>query len=314
MLKSKKGQEALGISLATLVSMVLGIMIAMGLFTFIYAIRTGEKLEQRFLAMDIATLIDTITISPYDLAIDYPKDTHKLAINIEKEKVSVYKPPKLISTQDSYKYSEDKNIIYEYAELIPSEGLSVRPLFIKEGNKINVIERGYYIAGIQRPVCTELPNKESLKANKELINVITKPIDNLEQLGNNELIAKAKGADVAVIILLGEDIDETINKLNAYIHVDSAKSSESKYLACLIINKILDNERLNSLIQDKGLREFTSQSIQPTDKYDILNLGNIALILDIGNKRIPKERNILDSNDAMQLIEESITQGIDAYG
>ncbi|MEK6808411.1 MAG: hypothetical protein AABY14_01865 [Nanoarchaeota archaeon] len=312
-MRYKKAQESLGLSYRTIISLVLIVEVILGLMLFIFSVKSGVRFEQHFLARDIATLIDTITISPNNLIIDYPKDTNNLAINIEKERVIVYKPPKYTSVPETYPFSEDKNIEYTYTELLPTEQNGIRPRFMKQGDKINIIGEKYFLKSIEKPICRLPKDKDSLKSKGKLIDVIIEDRDELSILESQEFISKANKADVVVIITKGDDVDETINPINAYIHLDSKNAEKSKYLSCLIINKILDNQKLNSLISEKNLKEFTNQKILLTEKFN-LNLNGLVILLEIGNKKIPSSSNILNDEEFTDIVKDSINQAIDSYG
>ena len=313
MFKSKKADESLGLSWRTLISMVLIIEIFLGFMTFIYAIKSGNRFEIHFLSRDIATVIDTVTISPGDIIIDYPRDTKNLGIQIEKEKVLVYKLPKFTSPPETYLFSEDRNLIYDYAELVPSGDYAVRPRFVKQGDNINILEKEYSFEEAKNLVCVDVPGRQPLKTKGSLVNTIVEYTKDLALLGDTSFQSDAPLSDVVVLITEGDDFDETNNPINAYIHVDSAKSHEAKFLACLIINKILESGKINELIAKNSLADFTSANIFPTDKYSI-NYGNLAIVLETGNQHITKEENILFQPEFPAIIKEAVNQAIDTYG
>jgi len=312
---SKKAQEAVGISYRTIISLVLVVEVMLGLMVFIYGIKSGNVFEEHFIARDIATLIDAITISPNDIAIDYPRDTNALAISIEKEHVLVYKPPKFTSLPEQYPYSEDKNIGYDYKEISPSEGLNIRPRFIKHGNHISITGERYSTEGIEVPDCNNLPERESFSKSGKLTNLLIKDTQEpAELLADRGFIDKEKTADAVVIITSSDEIDESVNPIYAYINADSKKFQESRYFACLIIRNIMEHGGLNSLITDKELKEFTVQNTLSTDKY-ALSTDNLAILLKIGNTRIREDKNLLSYKEQFtQGIKEAIYKAIDEYG
>ncbi|MDP7180364.1 MAG: hypothetical protein QF824_03780, partial [Candidatus Woesearchaeota archaeon] len=127
-----------------------------------------------------------------------------------------------------------------------------------------------------------------------------------------DIIASSKDAFIS-LIKFTSNFDESHNNLVAYISSSSTKSLESERVACLILNEIITNTDLNTLIQENNLKGITGITIIPTSEYGALNQDNIAVILQIGNQRIGESQNLLENEEAMLAISSSINKGIEQY-
>ena len=283
MFSSKKADESFGISLKTLIGMVL-VAIAIGmLFIFISKVQSGIIFDQKFLTSDLGLLIDTISNPSGNLVVDYPRDTRQLAIEIKDSNIAVFNPSLFDPFKQTYDFTQDKSIDYENKELIPDEGKSIVPRFVKQGSKIKIHSTETNAGESGKLACALPENKESLRQKGSLITVLPEIIADASELDDSKLKEKVKGADVSVLILSSDNFDERINPINGYVSLSSKKIDESKYLACLVMNLIFEDKEIKQKLSERKIPEFILQKILLTDRYEILADDKISIVLEIGN-------------------------------
>ncbi len=311
MFASKKAQEAVGISFRTLISAILVIEIIVGIGGFVYALKSGDIFDRHFLSRDIALLMDTLSIPSGNVIIDYSRDTIGSAIEIQKEKVSIFNPSKFEPRKDSYEFTEDKNIEYEYKEMIPSEGKSIAPRFVKDGNRIKIFSDE--VAGGEggKLQCDIPETKESLKSKNALLNILVEH-ESISDLEDGKLKDKIKGADVSVLMIQPENSEQDSNPITAYVHLYSKKSDESIYFACLLMNSIYSNQEIKKKLSEKQISDFTLNRILLTDKYDSLDTDSITVVLEIGNRW--NYNAYFTSQEFTEKIKELTNIAVDEYG
>jgi len=309
---SKKGQEETEMTIIPTFALVIVFgVIFIGLISFVDDIRDNSLFEKMFLARDLAILIDTLYVAPGSVDVNYLKDTFWFSYHFAPGKVEVYDETDGIDLRrETYFFVEDNNIFFEEKELSyeeePEKKVQLR--FLKSEDRIEVKE-GIGVDGIPKILCPKLESVETVEGK----TLFTPALIPLSHLGNREFKEKVKGAFVAVISYAGSDIDSNVNNIIAYVFSSSPKMKESRRMACLILNEIISNEELKKIIEKNNLNNITGINVALTDGFDILEQGNIAILLKIGNKEIEKEKNILENEEAMQAIMGSINKGIEKY-
>ncbi|MBN1501914.1 hypothetical protein JW930_00080 [Candidatus Woesearchaeota archaeon] len=113
---SKRGS----MTLWTLVDLFMLAVIVLAFLFQIWLISQSTLFERRFLARDMALLIDTVYASPNNLDIRYPQNTLWFSLLFENSKVSVTdKRKEDLPLSASYYFTEDTSINFVYKQLDP---------------------------------------------------------------------------------------------------------------------------------------------------------------------------------------------------
>jgi len=70
-----------------------------------------------------------------------------------------------------------------------------------------------------------------------------------------------------------------VNDIIAYVPMGGQRSTQSKKLACLILNNIISDQKIKDAIDAYNLNDIRGISIVPTDSYDLISKGNILVLL-----------------------------------
>lgn len=304
---SKKAQEEIEMMVIPAFALVIVFgVIFFGLISFVDDIRNNSLFEKIFLTRDTAILIDTLYIAPGSVEVNYPKDTFWFSYHFAPGKVEVYDTTDEIEPRrEKYFFADDINIDFEEKEfkLSPdefsyAEGLKreLKLRFVKDADKIQVKEITEVEDTPMRLSCPELESHESIEKERLFSYYYLEDKGFKEKILEDKEFKKAVKGAVAAIISYISNIEN--NNIIAYVSSSSSKMKESERMACLILNEIISNERLKE--------DIVGVTIVFTEEFGILNYGNIAVLLKIGN-------NILESEDAKESIKESVRKGKEKY-
>ena len=227
--------------------------------------------QKKFLAKDMALLIDTLYAAPGNIYIDYPQNTLWFSARFSENKVEVFENQrKLINPIGEGSFLEDRNVRFVYKEFIPkTEYTDKKTLFQKYLPVFELLKRRKY--DLEK---SQTLNLTFLKTYNELIVANDGKFSNMNALKcpwkdnlNKEplLVVDQKDAlfyiellpffkDSAEIIYL-DDISDgtytdnviiifTFNKTANSSYIRSyfdAESSALTALSCNIVNEILSN-------------------------------------------------------------------------
>jgi hypothetical protein len=132
----------------TIIGMIILLIVIALLFLKAYKEGQDTKYDKLFLAKDIAMFVDSIYASPNELVIKYPQNTYDYSYKFEESKITVFKKSESEILGQSYIFSEEKNIKFEYKTIntsteesedeliINSEEGNVPLIFVKNSNEI----------------------------------------------------------------------------------------------------------------------------------------------------------------------------------
>jgi len=303
----------------------------------------SETPYKAYLARDMALVIDTLFSSPGNIIINYTQNVSKYNIDFNENSTTVYKktqidgmsykfvgykgfemdltlknPAKIqfakINDEISIGESLEKNLNLLKCDETTGESLKDKKILVDPGYEKDKIEPSGEICGIANSFIFKITN-----AWINYFNILS--TRNLHEYDGDEGILSIncndpsesdKPADAGVVISLraGKNKDTTKNNIKAFIVSGSVKEKESRKLACLIINSILENKAFDNT-------KITGASIVPvdvevTDKdFPEKIKDEIFVMLEIGNT---------ESDDGKELLKKipelggSISSGFIKYG
>ncbi|MBN2421880.1 hypothetical protein JXB41_01520 [Candidatus Woesearchaeota archaeon] len=119
--KNKKA-EGTRLSLWTLIDLFVLLVIVIAFFFEIYTISKNTWFEKRFLAKDIAMMVDTVYASPADVVVVYPQNTLWFSFKFEKNKITVFdrlQEKKVSFSGITQYFTEDNKLEFVYKDLNP---------------------------------------------------------------------------------------------------------------------------------------------------------------------------------------------------
>lgn len=317
---------------------------------------SSERPYQAYLAKDMALIISSLYSSPGgNILIDYTQNASNFTVSINEENVSLYrKGPKTDDISRKFIGTETDKIITKLLEK-PN-----KIQFAKIGNKI-IIDNQLKV-NLNTLFCDETTG-ETLKDKKILIdpgyeegnieeskkicnignglisNIIAEGFDPLNILSTIKFdvgepkslyckdISKTDASiDANVIISLrAGKYDNEKNNIKAFIISGSGKEKESKILACLIINSILSNKRVNDVNID-GVSiipvnlETTNENFpkyiflkngEKAEDFNAADFDKTFVLLEIGNAESEQGKLLLGK---ISELGNSIAKGLIDYG
>ena len=305
---------------------------------------SNETPYMDYLAKDMALVIDSLFSSPASILINYTENTLDYSINFNEDSVIVHHPDSYSKTRkfigsktskiDATLKEPDKirfakigneilidNVVQANLNTLTCDELTGEKLT----NKKILIDLGYEKQDIEtsKEIC--------LIANSFIANIIKKEDDTSKGFDSSNILSTMKfdvgepkliycedmsesdiptDADVIISLRAGKNKDAAKNNIKAFIVSGSEKEKESKKLACLIINSILENKALDKI-------KITGVSIVPVD-FDLVDVDfkegikdDIFVILEIGNTESGYGKNLLEKAPELG---NSIGKGVMSYG
>lgn len=303
----------------------------------------SETPYKAYLARDMALVIDSLFSSPGNIIINYAQNVSKYYIDFNENSTTVYKKTKIDGM--SYKFVGYKGFEMDLTLENPAKIQFAKindEIFIGESLKKNLntlkcdettkeslkdkkilVDPGYEKDNLNpsNKIC-DIANSFIFKITNAWVNYLNIfSTRNLNEYDEDEGIIsincndpsktdESSEADVVISLREGKDEYTTKNNIKAFIVSGSGKEKESRKLACLIINSILENKAFDDIW-------ITGASIVPVD----LELNNkefperikdkIFVMLEIGNS---------ESDDGKELLKKipelggSISNGFIEYG
>ena len=194
-----------------------------------------------------------------------------------------------------------------------------KKLLIDEGHgseELGFTSQGRYESRIIDSIAKSFQVESSSKGFGNIDHTRTGLIgENTPRLSKTKIKEKIKNSDIIISLHVGKD-DKEINNLKAYYSIQSNREIQDKTikLACLVLNKILDNEE-SGYITGASIIPIDSDTILETDTDPILNYeeakDKIAILLELGNIEINRGDNMLYKEDGK--IGSSMIEGLKAY-
>jgi len=303
----------------------------------------SETPYKAYLVRDMALVIDTLFSSPGNIIINYTQDVSKYYIDFNENSVTVYK--KIQIDGMSYKFVGRKGFEMDLTlenpakiqfakindEVAIGESLKKNLNILKcdettgeslKDKKI-LVDPGYEKDNVNpsKEICN-IANYFIFKVTNAWVNYLnifsTRNLHEYDEDGGIISINcndpsktdELSEADVVISLKEGKDEDTTKNNIKAFIVSGSVKEKESRKLACLIINYILENKAFDN-IRITGV-SIVPVDIEATDKDFPEGIQDkIFVMLEIGNS---------ESEDGKELLEkipelgDSIYKGFMEYG
>ena len=303
----------------------------------------SETPYKAYLARDMALVIDTLFSSPGNVIINYTQNVSNYYIDFNKNSTTVYKKTQIDGM--SYKFvgykgfemdltlenpakiqfakindeifigeSLKKNLNTLQCDETTGESLKDKKILVDPGYEKDNVNPSNEICGIANSFIFKVTN-----AWVNYFNIFS--TRNIHEYDEDEGIIsincndpsktdESSEADVVISLRAGKDEDTTKNNIKAFIVSGSVKEKESRKLACLIINYILENKALDGI-------KITGASIVPvdveaTDKDFPEGIQDeIFVMLEIGNSESDNGKELLKK---IPELGDSIYKGFMEYG
>ena len=339
----KKRGAALPMLLAS--EVVAAAIILLLLFNHAMRWSSTERPYQAYLAKDMALVMDSLYSSPGgNLIVNYTQNASKFTVSIDEEKALLYKAgigtdeisrkfigtgtdkidEKLLEKPDKIQFAKigneilidnliKANLNILTCDEFSGEKLINKKILVDPGYEKNSIKPSGEMCGIANSFVSKLTatgvsslnifSTRNLDEYDENVGIIS---INCNDLSKSE---KLYDADVVISLRSGKDKDTT-NNIKAFIVSGSEKEKESKKLACLIINSILENKDLGDI-------KITGASVVPinlevTDNDFPDGIKNkIFVMLEIGNTESEQGKLLLEK---VSELGDSISRGFMEYG
>ena len=303
----------------------------------------SETPYKAYLARDMALVIDTLFSSPGNVIINYTQNVSNYYIDFNKNSTTVYTKTQIDGM--SYKFVGYKGFEMDLTLENPAKIQFAKindEIFIGESLKKNLntlkcdettgeslkdkkilVDPGYEKDNVNplKEICG-IANSFIFKVTNAWVNHLNIfSTRNLHEYDEDEGIIsincndpsktdESSEADVVISFRAGKDEDTTKNNIKAFIVSGSVKEKESRKLACLIINYILENKDLDNI-------KITGASIVPvdveaTDKDFPEGIQDkIFVMLEIGNSESDDGKELLKK---IPVLGDSIYKGFMEYG
>jgi len=303
----------------------------------------SETPYKAYLAKDMALVVDALFSSPGNVIINYTQNVSNYYIDFNENSTTVYKKTQIDGM--SYKFvgykgfemdltlenpakiqfakindeiaigeSLKKNLDTLKCDETTGGSLKDKKILVDPGYEKDSVKPSNEMCGIANSFIFKLTNTWV-----NYLNIFS--TRNLHEYDEDEGIIsincndpsetdESSEADVVISFRAGKGKDTTTNNIKAFIVSGSDKEKESRKLACLIINSILENKAFDDI-------RITGASIVPvdleaTDKDFPEGIKNkIFVMLEIGNS---------ESDDGKELLKKiselggSISNGFTEYG
>jgi N-acetylmuramoyl-L-alanine amidase len=276
--KSKKGDMNSEI-LVQIYNLLLAAVLLLMLLAFVKSIETGEYLKKEYLSKDIALMIDTVSISSYEIKYDYTGGVIGLGdfyFNFIDGKVSSAEayPKRGVAIPVFYPYGVDKRIGLSYRQIINESIIEMhkKPSFFYIGFHDNKsyehcieldtkatdwLSRTFVIdignGGEDKGFIGSVVESEENRNKARLLNGylksagagrvdLTRSFEVEETINNIERINRINrsNADVVVSIHTGFDINPYIYDALIYINSESPRLDENRKLSCILKNNLIN--------------------------------------------------------------------------
>ena len=247
-------------------------VIFLTLMGWVHYVSSTSVFEQDFLLRDSAMMLEALYAAPGNIIKDYEENTFWFTFNFEKNKVMVEDE----TTAFGIMPSETKPEFYFSArEDLNLKEEKLRPIFKEEDNKEKIkqenVEKKAKLMFSKTDDEIKVSGDVNLNKLRCFKSKSSEKLQSYSILVNNEKYREEFEKN-RVVISINKGKGERVAK--AYIYSGSSKLKDSRALACLILNRILEREGI------KGAAIITA------DNYGFLDeriKDNVAILVEIGN-------------------------------
>jgi len=318
------------------------------LLLFNHAMRwsSTERPYQAYLAKDMALVMDSLYSSPGgNLIVNYTQNASKFTVSIDEEKALLYKTgigtdeisrkfigtgtdkidEKLLEKPDKIQFAKigneilidnliKANLNILTCDEFSGEKLINKKILVDPGYEKNSIKPSGEMCGIANSFVSKLTATGVSSLNIFSTRNLNEHSEDERMLSINcndpSKSEKLYDTEVVISLRAGKDKDKTKNNVKAFIVSGSEKEKESKKLACLIINSILENNALDNI-------KITGASVVPVDleatgrDFPDGIKNKISVMLEIGNTESEQGKLLLEK---ISELGGSISRGFMEYG
>jgi len=307
LLRSKKGTVLEIIMTPTFTTAVVLGIVLIGMLTRINAFGETKTFEKKFIATDLALVIDTLQASRGNAFVIFMQEFN-FSIDISKNTVLVFEGAKdKDKTGGIYYFVEEANLSTNYKTFEPKDRAITSIILSKQGNEIAIGSRQ------TNPDFT--PNLEAISCQKPqnlaMLNTIAIDYEHNQEADSAKEIAadikgglssqiatlveaqtvaerekQAKDKEGIVSITLNRNANAQLETIKAYINENSQKKQESIFLACKILNSLSTKFRLAgaSIVPVDLLHiaaDDTRQILQPNETAAV----PVAVVIELNIKK-----------------------------
>jgi len=116
-----------------LIDIIILLMVLSFIFSYIGEVGEQTSFQKRFLANDLALMVDTLYASPGNIYINYPQNTLWFGVSFTTNQVEVFEKEKdSPNLKETAYFLEDKNVDFVYESFIPKERYKEKKSFFKK--------------------------------------------------------------------------------------------------------------------------------------------------------------------------------------
>ncbi len=285
----KRGE--IEVSLVLLLGLIIFAVVA--LFFFGYAKQVAEKtlFEKRFLARDLALVLNTVQSVPGDVTLYYVEPSANLSrfrYHFENKLVTLSDSPNEVGTRVSYPFFTDSSLVSS----LPSLDHPSQLVFIKTAHALHVSDHED-TALVERLSCSRVSqlslSKETLvlDSGDQMNSALVQVTDYLEaksdfakttrtwktELPENLYAQRLSLIEKDTSLVFGLDIQD--GDAITVVYPTDASSEQSKKLACLLLDQLAQN------FPDAVL---TSRPQQSSDDFLRINSEGLAVVVVLGDE------------------------------
>ncbi|MBW2977600.1 hypothetical protein KY331_02025 [Candidatus Woesearchaeota archaeon] len=243
-----------------MIDLVFVVVLFFLLTTFIDNVGESTTFEKNFLARDVSLLLDSLYTAPSNVEINYPQDTFWFDFRFEENTVQVFdatqNPDPPLTQRAFFPFMEDRNLLLEYQTVSPEEKAEWKKTFLQKVFPTLTRSKPEQTPGTEVKL-QFVKTTDGIAINKKLnTNKLTCPI--AEVAKPTKVILMPQTGDLAQITqalstniensekadYVPTEMPDMIIKINQKDQSLQAKikpnSQQSRKLACLILNNLLD--------------------------------------------------------------------------
>ncbi len=313
----KKAQSIIHAKLVLIFELVVPLLILLILLAWVNDLATNQSFDKNYVARDTALLTSVLYSSPENIF--YNHTTEQYIFDFSKNQV------KVLFKDDNfpiyYHYSKNNIIFKNQGEIKTNNSL----LFLKSDNefevntalKINIDKIPCPLIITNKPSSLGIDPLKIDRVDKDITlkiaetiktNLITY-IPDTRLTRDEELERDVKDLENVESIIGIRAKSDNFNKnyLKAYYSLESSRNKESRKLACLTVNKLLDSFEFDGA----AVIGINPEDFNESHQEKILDNNKVAIILEIGNLNTKKGIKILEDYSK---VSKLIKEGIKEYG
>lgn len=310
---SKKAQDMETMVYHVLIQIAILVMVFLEMLAYLKSVRENTLFEKMYLSRDVALLMNTIYAAPENIGYVYAAgktNLSKYIFNTQENYVIVNEKTAVPSQEKFFHYGSDRFFNEDFPLIQDAQLLT----FMKNDKYVKVGKSG--TGNLNALICPEIDTSSKNWKNKVIIDpghgarekadepkdygystdklkesqYTTDIATPLKALGFKatrdfnlytpfeERLLKVAGSDIIISLHVGNYSPDK-NNVNAFISAEGLKKAESRKLACLILNNLLN--RLN--IDNVAIIPVFPSQLKKDDPQQILLQDKIAVLLELGN-------------------------------